>query len=52
MGMLLWIAAVVLAIMGIVQIISGSFLWGIILLIVAAGIGPGGWSFYRGRSTV
>ncbi|MEX2551700.1 MAG: GPGG-motif small membrane protein [Actinomycetota bacterium] len=50
MGMLLWIAAVILAILGIFRIIAGDFLWGIILLVVAAGVGPGGWSFFRGRS--
>lgn len=52
MGFLLWIAAVVLAIYGVIQIFSGSILWGIILLILAAGIGPGGWSFFNRRPTV
>lgn len=52
MGTLLWIAAVILAVIGIVQILSGSILWGIILLILAAGVGPGGWSFFNRRPTV
>lgn len=52
MGMLLWIAAVILAIFGIFRLLAGDILWGIILLIVAAGVGPGGWSFFRGRSGV
>lgn len=50
MGIVLWVLAVVLAIMGVMQIIGGSLLWGIILLVLAAAIGPGG-SFYAGRGT-
>ncbi len=50
MGFVLWILAVILAIIGIFQIFSGDILWGIVLLVVAAGVGPGGWSFFRRRS--
>jgi hypothetical protein len=49
MGFVLWIIAVILAIYGIIQLLNGAILWGIILLILAAGIGPGGWSFFKGR---
>ena len=52
MGMLLWVAAVILAILGIFRLLAGDILWGIILLVLAAGVGPGGWSFFRGRPTV
>lgn len=52
MGTVLWIIAVVLAILGVLQILQGALLWGIILLIAAAAIGPGGWSIFRGRPTV
>lgn len=52
MSLLLWIAAVILAIFGIVQILNGSILWGVVLLILAAGVGPGGWSFFNRRPTV
>jgi hypothetical protein len=45
----LWIIAVVIAIIGIIVLISGSILWGIILLIVAALVGPGGYSIFRRR---
>jgi hypothetical protein len=45
---LLWIMAVIVAIIGIIVLISGSIIWGIILLIVAALIGPGGYSIFRG----
>ena len=52
MGFLLWIVALILAIVGVVQLFQGQILFGIILLVVAAGVGPGGWSFFKGRSTV
>ena len=42
---ILWIIAAVIAVIGIIVLISGSVLWGIILLIVAAGVGPGRYSF-------
>jgi drug/metabolite transporter (DMT)-like permease len=47
---LLWIIAVVVAIIGIIVLISGSIIWGIVLLIVAALIGPGGYSIFRRRT--
>jgi hypothetical protein len=47
---LLWIGAVIIAIFGIIALLNGSILWGILLLVVAALIGPGGYSiFNRGR---
>lgn len=49
MGTLLWIAAVILGIIGIVQILQGQILWGIVLLILAAAVGPGGWSIFNRR---
>ncbi len=45
----LWIIAVVLAIIGIVQLLQGQIIFGIILLIAAAAVGPGGWSVFRSR---
>lgn len=50
MNFLLWIAAVILAIIGIVSLLSGSILWGVLLLIAAAMIGPGGYSVVRTRA--
>jgi hypothetical protein len=50
MGFVLWILAVILAIAGIVQLFEGQIILGIVLLVVAAGVGPGGWSFFRRRS--
>lgn len=50
MGALLWVAAVILAIVGIFQLLQGQIIFGIILLVVAAAVGPGGWSVFRGRA--
>jgi len=51
MALILWLIAVVLAIVGIVQLIQGQILLGIILLIVACLVGPGGYSVFRGRGS-
>lgn len=48
--MLLWLLAVVIAIVGVVQILQGQLLLGLILFVVAAAVGPGGYSIFRGRS--
>ena len=47
MNFLLYIAAVILAIFGIISLLSGSILWGILLLVAAALVGPGGYSIAR-----
>lgn len=46
-AMTLWIIAAVIAVIGIIVLISGSVLWGIILLVAAAVVGPGGYSIFR-----
>ena len=46
---ILWLIAVVVAIVGIVQLFQGQIVFGIILLVVAALIGPGGYSVFRRR---
>jgi len=43
---LLWIIAVVLVIAGIVALVSGSIVWGIVLIIVGLLVGPGGVSIF------
>ena len=50
MALILWLIAVVIAIIGIVQLFQGQIILGIILLVVAAAVGPGGWSVFRSRS--
>jgi len=51
MSFLLWIVAVILAVVGIVQLIQGQIIFGIVLLVLACLVGPGGYSIFRGRST-
>jgi len=46
----LWIVAAVIAVIGVIVLISGSVLWGIILLVLAALVGPGGYSIFRRRA--
>jgi hypothetical protein len=46
----LWVIAVILAIIGIVQLLQGQMILGIILLVAAAAVGPGGWSVFRNRA--
>ena len=45
----LWIIAVVIAVVGVIVLISGSVVWGIILLVIAALVGPGGYSIFNRR---
>lgn len=49
MTFILWLAAVILVIAGIITLFSGSVLWGIVLIIVGLAVGPGGWSIFKGR---
>jgi hypothetical protein len=47
--MFLFLVAAVIAIVGIVQLFQGQILFGILLLIVACLVGPGGYSVFRSR---
>jgi len=49
MGFLLWLAAVILVIAGIVTLFKGSIILGIVLIIVGFAVGPGGWSVIKRR---
>jgi len=44
---ILWILAVVLVVFGVVALISGSILWGIVLIVVGLLVGPGGVSIFN-----
>ncbi|HEV7758109.1 MAG TPA: GPGG-motif small membrane protein [Acidimicrobiales bacterium] len=44
---LLWIIAVVLAVVGVVQLLQGQIIFGIVLIIAACLVGPGGYSIGR-----
>jgi hypothetical protein len=49
-SLVLWIVAVVIAVIGVVQLLQGQILLGIVLLVVAALVGPGGYSVFRPSS--
>ena len=46
MAFILWLNAVILVIAGIVQIVRGSLLFGIVLIVVGLLVGPGGVSIF------
>ncbi|MFV0632692.1 GPGG-motif small membrane protein [Demequina sp.] len=39
---ILWIAAVIIGIIGVIRIVQKDFLWGAILIVIALLVGPGG----------
>jgi hypothetical protein len=41
--MLFVVAAVILAILGVVALLRGEILWGVLLIVAACAVGPGGW---------
>ena len=47
MAFILWIIAVVIAIYGILRLVRGDILIGIIILIIACAVGPGGYSIFH-----
>lgn len=52
MNAILWVIAAILAVVGVVQLLQGQIIFGIVLLIAACLVGPGGYSIFRGRSAV
>ena len=44
---ILWVAAVVLVIWGIVTMVRGAFLMGLVLIIIGFAVGPGGWTIWH-----
>ncbi len=50
MNFILWIVAVILAIVGVVQLLQGQIIFGIVLIVAACLVGPGGYSIFRSRS--
>jgi len=51
MSFILWIIAVIIAIVGIVQLFQGQIILGVVLIIAACLVGPGGYSIFRSRSS-
>jgi hypothetical protein len=49
--MLLWLLAVIIAIVGIVQLFQGQVLLALALFVIACLVGPGGYSIFRSRNT-
>jgi TM2 domain-containing membrane protein YozV len=49
-AIVLWIIALVVGIIGIVQLLQGQIILGVVLIIAAFLIGPGGYSIFRSRS--
>jgi hypothetical protein len=47
---LLWVIAVILVVVGIVQLIQGQIILGIVLIIAGCLVGPGGYSVFRSRT--
>jgi uncharacterized protein YqgC (DUF456 family) len=47
MAFLLWLIAVALVIVGIVQLFQGQIILGVVLIIVGFLVGPGGYSITR-----
>jgi hypothetical protein len=52
MALILWLVAVVLAVVGVVQLLQGQIILGIVLLVAACLVGPGGYSIFGRRSNV
>ncbi len=44
---ILWIAAVIIGIVGVMRLLQGAILTGIILIVVALLVGPGGVSVFN-----
>ena len=50
MGFVLWLIALIVAIVGIVQLFQGQIILGIVLIVAACLIGPGGYSIFNRRT--
>ena len=47
---MLWVLAVILVIVGVVQLLQGQLLFALLLFVAAALVGPGGYQIGRGAS--
>jgi uncharacterized protein YqgC (DUF456 family) len=52
MRFLLWLLAVALVIVGIVQLFQGQIILGVVLIIAGCLVGPGGYSIFHNRRTL
>jgi hypothetical protein len=46
----LWVIAVILAVIGVVQLLQGQLILGIVLIVAACAVGPGGYSVFGRRA--
>jgi hypothetical protein len=46
----LWVIAVILVIVGIVQLLQGQIIFGIVLIVLGCLVGPGGVSIFSQRA--
>lgn len=46
---ILWIIAAVLVVVGIITLLSGSVLFGVVLILLGLMVGPGGYSIFNRR---
>jgi hypothetical protein len=49
-GTLLWVIAAILAVVGIVQLFQGQIILGVVLIVAACLVGPGGYSVFSRSS--
>ena len=47
MGLILKVIAIILAVAGVITLLSGSIIAGIVLIVLACVVGPGGYSLAR-----
>jgi hypothetical protein len=47
----LWLLAVIIAIVGVVQLFQGQVLLAVALFVIACLVGPGGYSVFRSNKT-
>lgn len=47
MHLLILLLAILLGIVGVTRLISGDLLWGVIFIVLAFIVGPGGYSIFR-----
>lgn len=48
-GTVLWLVALVIAVIGVVQLLQGQLLLAVVLFVAAALVGPGGYSIFARR---
>ncbi|MCX6522603.1 MAG: GPGG-motif small membrane protein [Actinobacteria bacterium] len=47
---ILWVLAAILVVVGIVQLLQGQVILGVVLIIAACLVGPGGYSMFSRRA--